>query len=98
MNPSPRTAVWRLHVFTRAASAADSQRNLDQDIRAFFSAIVRQSAQPGHWIAATAPAKGGGVDVWFKLPAESSDAESSADWDRQLNHFGLTSRAVTGRN
>jgi hypothetical protein len=97
-NPSSRTALWRLHRFARAASAADLQRSLDQDIRAFFDAIIRHFGDDVHWIAATAPAKSGGIDVWFRLPAAPADIASGAVWVRELNSCGLASQAVSGRN
>jgi hypothetical protein len=93
-----RTAQWRLHRFTRAADAADVRRALDEDVRAFFTAIVAEFAGEGRWMAATAPAKGGGVDVWFRLPGVPGAADFAALWSRHLIACGLSSQAVTGRN
>jgi hypothetical protein len=96
--PVSQAAQWRLHRFTRAGAAADVQRDLREDIRAFFDAVLEEFSGEGLWFAATAPAKGGGVDVWFKLPAAPTDASFSSVWSRRLTSFGLSSQAVTGRN
>lgn len=89
--------MWRLHRFTRAA-AAESTRSLDEDVRAFFGALVEQLGGEGHWYPATAPAKGGGVDVWSRLPGTPADANFSTAWSRLLTSFGLASQAISGRN
>lgn len=96
--PNPPTAQWRLHRFTRAEGAGDSARSLDQDVRTFFAAVVEQVAGEGHWMPATAPARGGGIDVWFKLPLAPADASFSTVWTRLLNSSGLKSQAISGRN
>lgn len=93
-----RTAQWRLHRFTRAADAVDARRALDEDIRAFFSAMLAEFAGEGRWMAATAPAKGGGVDVWFRFPGVPGGTDFGAAWSSHLIAFGLSSQAVTGRN
>lgn len=90
-------AVWRLHRFMRAA-AADSTRCLDEDVRTFFAAVLDQFAGEGHWMPATAPARGGGVDVWFKLPVTPTDAHFGVVWARLLQASGLASQAISGRN
>jgi len=96
--PNRPPAQWRLHRFTRADAAADCGRSLDQDARAFFAAVVEQFAGEGHWMAATAPARGGGVDVWFRLPLAPADANFSLVWARLLASSGLKSQAISGRN
>jgi len=95
--PSP-IAVWRLHRFTRADSAADCSSSLDADVYVFFSAVVDCLAGAGRWMPATAPARGGGIDVWFKLPLAPNDAAFSLVWTRLLNASGLKSQAISGRN
>lgn len=96
--PVSQAAQWRLHRFMRASAAADAQRDLREDIRAFFNAMIEEFSGEGHWFAATAPAKGGGVDVWFKLPAAPADASFGSAWSGRLTSHGLSSQAVTGRN
>jgi hypothetical protein len=101
--PSPpnrlnHAAVWRLHRFTRAGPGVDSSPSLDADVRAFFTAVVGQFGGAGHWTTATAPARGGGIDVWFRLPLALADANFSALWSRLLLSYGLTSQAISGRN
>ena len=96
--PNRLTAQWRLHRFTRAASAMDSPRSLDEDVGGFFAAVIEQLAGEGYWMPATAPARGGGVDVWFKLPLAPADASFSAVWARLLDSSGLKSQAISGRN
>ena len=100
--PTPRdaapTAVWRLHRFTRADAASDTSSSLDADVDAFFSAVVDRFAGAGHWMPATAPARGGGIDVWFKLPLAPNDAAFSLVWTHLLNASGLKSQAISGRN
>ena len=49
-------------------------------------------------MAATAPARGGGVDVWFRLPLAPADANFSLVWARLLASSGLKSQAISGRN
>jgi hypothetical protein len=97
-NRLSHTAIWRLHRFTRAAVAADSARSLDEDVRAFFEAVVEQFAGEGYWMPAAAPARGGGVDVWFRLPVAPADANFSVVWARLLTPSGLASHAISGRN
>jgi len=101
-SPTPRDptsiAVWRLHRFTRADSAADSSSSIDADVYAFFSAVVDCLAGAGSWMPATAPARGGGIDVWFKLPLAPNDAAFSLVWNRLLNASGLKSQVISGRN
>jgi hypothetical protein len=90
--------VWRLHRFTRAGAGTDSQRSLETDVCEFFSAIIEVFSGAGHWMPATAPARGGGVDVWFKLPLAPADAAFSLVWSRLLDASGLKSQAISGRN
>ena len=97
LNRTSHVAAWRLHRFTRAGNVADPPPSLDADVRAFFNAVVEQCGT-GHWMAATAPARGGGIDVWFKLPQAPTDAAFSVVWTRLLSSHGLASRAVSGRN
>jgi hypothetical protein len=92
------TAVWRLHRFTRADPVVDSPRALDTDVYAFFTAVVEQFAGTGHWMPATAPARGGGIDVWFRFPLAPADANFSLVWARLLASSGLKSQAISGRN
>jgi hypothetical protein len=94
----PNTPVWRLHRFTRAAAAADPARGLDEDVHRFFAAVVEHFSGEGYWMPATAPARGGGVDVWFKLPTAPADANFSMVWGRLLTSSGLASQAISGRN
>ena len=91
-------SVWRLHRFTRTGADMEFQRSLDADVRAFFTAVVEECSGTGRWMPATAPARGGGVDVWFKLPKAPIDADFSPAWSRLLALFGLKSQAVSGRN
>jgi len=96
--PNRPPVQWRLHRFARADVAGDCARILDEDVRTFFAAVVEQFAGQGHWMAATAPARGGGVDVWFRLPLAPADANFSQDWARLLASSGLKSQAISGRN
>jgi hypothetical protein len=98
LQPNRPTTQWRLHRFTRADAAGDSARSLDEAVRTFFAAVVEQFAGDGQWMPATAPARGGGIDVWFKLPAAPTDANFNADWARLLQSSGLASQAISGRN
>jgi len=96
--PNRPAVQWRLHRFTRADAAGDSARSLDQDVRTFFAAVVEQFAGEGRWMPATAPARGGGIDVWFRLPRAPADAAFSLVWSRLLDASGLKSQAISGRN
>jgi len=98
LNRLPHSAAWRLHRFTRGDAGADPARSLDADICAFFIAVVEQFDGAGHWMPATAPARGGGVDVWFRLPLAPADPDFSAVWARLLAASGLASHAIKGRN
>jgi hypothetical protein len=93
-----RTAVWRLHRFARADEHMDSPRSLDADVCTFFTAVVEQFSGVGHWMPATAPARGGGIDVWFKLPLAPADANFGLVWARLLASSRLKSQAISGRN
>jgi hypothetical protein len=92
------SATWRLHRFTRAGAAAGTARSLGEDVRAFFGAVIEHFAGEGHWVQATAPARGGGVDVWFRLPVAPADANFGLIWSRLLTSSGLASQATSGRN
>ena len=91
-------ATWRLHRFTRAGSVTDSGRDIDDDVRAFFGAVIEHFAGEGRWMQATAPARGGGVDVWFRLPAAPADDNLRLVWSRLLTSSGLASQPISGRN
>ncbi|HET7065610.1 MAG TPA: hypothetical protein VFI49_15155 [Rudaea sp.] len=91
------SATWRLHRFTRAG-AADSARGVGEDVRVFFGAVIEHFAGEGCWMQATAPARGGGVDVWFRLPVAPADADFRLVWSRLLASSGLASQAISGRN
>jgi hypothetical protein len=92
-------ATWRLHRFTRAGgAAADPARGIDADVRAFFGAVIEHFAGEGRWSQATAPARGGGVDVWFRIPVAPADDNFRLVWSRLLASSGLASQAISGRN
>jgi hypothetical protein len=97
-NRLSNTSVWRLHRFTRAGTGVDSPRSLDADVCVFFSAVIEEVSGEGRWMPATAPSRGGGVDVWFKLPLAPNDAAFGLVWTGLLDASGLKSQAISGRN
>ena len=73
-------------------------RGVGEDVCVFFSAVIEHFAGEGHWMQATAPARGDGVDVWFRLPVAPADANFRLVWSRLLTSSGLASQAISGRN
>ncbi len=98
LRPTNHSATWRLHRFTRAAAVADSARGIDEDVRAFCAAVIEHFAGDGHCMQATAPARDGAVDVWFRLPATAAEENFGLAWSRLLASSGLASQAISGRN
>ena len=89
--------MWFVYRFARdvAAAATVPTHTIDRDVAAFSNAIVQQVA--GRWVAASARAADGGVEVWFNLPALPSAAELNQVWAKCLSTYALTGKRITNR-
>ena len=85
---------YRFHL--DAASAAG--RELGAATDAFAAAIVRQAGGSATWSVASAPARDGGVEVWFGLPHLPTHEALAPLWQRQLESHGLVAQRVPNRN
>ena len=89
--------MWFVYRFARdvAAAATMPTHAIDRDVAAFSNAIVQQVE--GSWIAASARAPDGGVEVWFNLPYLPSAAALTEVWAKCLSTYALTARRITNR-
>ena len=93
--------MWFAYRFTLVEdSAADAlvQRDLGHTVHAFSEAILRHFQGQGHWVAATARATDGGIDIWYSIPQRPTDEGFAPVWDAQLKAHGLAAQRVIGRN
>ena len=94
--------MWYAYCFTLDAASDANDRKLeenvlDKKVAAFSEAVLAYFDGAGHWVAGTARAKNGGIEVWYslsKLPAEKPFNEF---WRAQLAKHGLVALRVTGR-
>ena len=90
--------MWRLYRLTEAASDTPAARDLRAASCAFARSIV-EHAGAGHWSAPTAPARAGGMELWFNLPSLDVPApEFEQAWNTQLQRNGLRATRISGRN
>jgi hypothetical protein len=91
--------MWFVYRFMRNPQAAPMppERSIDRDIAAFSDAIVRQSGQPGRWVAATARAPDGGIEVWYNLAQLPSESPLREIWAVHQSSHALIGRRITNR-
>lgn len=91
--------MWFVYRFMRNNDTAPTQpeRLIDHDIAAFSDAIVRKAGQPGRWVAATARAPDGGIEVWYNLAQLPSESPLREIWAEHLSSYALIGRRVANR-
>ena len=92
--------MWCAYRFTFANAGADALvlRDLGNTVHEFSEAILNHFQGQGHWVAATARATDGGIDIWYSMPQRPGDAEFAPIWEAQLKAHGLAAQRVIGRN
>jgi len=92
--------MWCAYRFTLDAKDADAvmQRDLDNAVHVFSEDIVQFFAGDGHWVASSARAHDGGLEVWYSIPREPSDNDFVELWQQRLRVHGLVAQRVTGRS
>ena len=93
------TIMWFVYRFTRSAQAdrLPPGRAIDHDIVAFSDSIVRNIGPQGRWVAASARAPDGGIEVWYNLPQLPSESPLREAWAECLASHALTGRRITNR-
>ena len=91
--------MWFVYRFMRNTQAVplSHDRAIDRDIAAFSDVIVRQVRQPGRWVAATARAPDGGIEVWYNLAQLPSESPLRDAWAECLADYALVGRRITNR-
>jgi hypothetical protein len=91
--------MWFVYRFMRNTQATPmpAQRAIDHDVAAFSEAIVQRAGQPGRWVAATARAADGGVEVWYNLAQLPSQSPLREAWAECLARYALIGRRITNR-
>ena len=92
--------MWFAYRFTLDNATADTivQRDLDNRVHAFSEAILRHFQDQGPWVAATARATNGGLDIWYSVPLRPDHVDFVPVWEAQLKAHGLVAQRVIGRN
>jgi hypothetical protein len=96
------TKMWYAYCFTLAAASEAKDRSLDENVldksvAAFSEAVLAYFEGAGHWVAGTARAKNGGIEVWYSLPKLPAEKPFNEFWRAQLARHGLIALRVTGR-
>ncbi len=91
------TIMWFVYRFARNAEAAATMPtgDIDQDVAAFSRSILQQVE--GRWVAASARAPDGGVEIWYNLPQLPSHAVLKEVWAKCLGTYALSGRRITNR-
>ena len=91
--------MWFVYRFMRntLTTPTSPERAIDHDIAAFSAAIVRQFGQAGRWVAATARAPDGGIEVWYNLAQLPSESPLREAWAEYLVSYALVGRRITNR-
>jgi hypothetical protein len=89
--------MWFVYRFARdvETAAAIPAREIDRDVAEFSNCMVQQVA--GRWVAASARAPDGGVEVWYNLPHLPSEAALKQIWAECLSVYALTGKRITNR-
>ena len=78
--------------------SATPGRDLSGAAAAFADSVIAHFAGNGSWVAASACASYGSVDVWFGMPVLPTDQLFSDIWRTQLRAHGLGGARVSNRN
>jgi hypothetical protein len=91
--------MWFVYRFMRNTQAASMppERAIDHDIAAFSDAIVREAGRQGRWVAPTARAPDGGIEVWYNLAQLPSQSPLREIWAEHLSRHALSGRRITNR-
>lgn len=89
--------MWYAYCFTFDKTAGAKDRRLEAEVAAVSDAFVAYFNGDGHWVAATARAKNGGIDVWYSLPKLPAEKPFAEFWRARLVERGLVAARVTGR-
>jgi uncharacterized protein (DUF1684 family) len=89
--------MWFVYRFARDVEMAATRpvREIDPDVAEFSNCIVQQVA--GRWVAASARAPDGGVEVWYNLAYLPSEAALKQVWAECLSAYALTGKRITNR-
>jgi hypothetical protein len=91
-------SMWFVYRFRRNTEASvPPARAINHDIAAFSDAIVRQVGQQARWVAPTARAPDGGIEVWYNLPQLPSEPPLREAWANCLSTYALVGRRITNR-
>jgi hypothetical protein len=93
--------MWYAYCFTLDAASETKDRKLDdsvleKNVAAFSEAVLAHFEGAGHWVAGTARAKNGGIEVWYSLPKLPAEKPFNEFWRGQLAKHGLVALRVTG--
>jgi hypothetical protein len=89
--------MWYAYCFTLDVQSDAKDRRLDESVKAFSEAILKYFDGAGHWVAGSARAKNGGIEVWYSLPKLPAERPFNEFWRAQLAKHGLVALRVTGR-
>jgi hypothetical protein len=89
--------MWYAYCFTLDEEGDAKGRRLDESVKAFSEAILAHFDGAGHWVAGSARAKNGGIEVWYSLPKLPAEKPFNEFWRAQLGKHGLVALRVTGR-
>lgn len=89
--------MWFVYRFARNTQTAPPSRELDADIAAFSNTVVQRFGQPATWVAASARAPDGGIEVWYSLPQLPTDPVLKDFWAQCLSSYGLAGQRITNR-
>jgi uncharacterized protein (DUF1684 family) len=89
--------MWFVYRFARevATAATIPTHEMDRDVAEFSKRIVQQVE--GRWVAASARAPDGGIEVWYNLAYLPSDAALKQVWATCLSACALTGKRITNR-
>lgn len=89
--------MWFVYRFARNVEAAATRPtgDIDLDVAAFSRSIMQQVE--GRWVAASARAPDGGVEVWYNLALLPSEPALREVWSASLAAHALSGRRITNR-
>lgn len=91
--------MWCVYRLTLAEPrGVETGRDLRAIARSFSDALFDQLGCAPDWVAASAPARKGGVEIWYRIPIASSEPMFRAAWQTQLSRFALLAERVANRN
>ena len=90
-------AMWYAYCFTLDATAGAKDRRLEAEVAAVSDAFVAYFNGEGRWVAASARAKNGGIEVWYSLPKLPAERPFNEFWRARLAEHGLIAARASGR-